>query len=404
MKKYILLPLLACFLLASPLFAAAPKVESIGLAPLSETTEQNLQVGFFIEAETPITQITINGKEQKVDAGQRQIAIFSTLQLEPGANLILVVVTDQEGNKTARQYDVLLAGFPLLKDNLTPKIKGYKFELGLHQDDNPSLDMSTVPFEGVTENTKQTSLRNLIDVAALWSFIGFEGEVGLLRSRYSQYHPDLATDRIYLAAFTSFALDGGKDWLIAYQFQDENKGGVDYSMNNLFSTGVRFTSLDQYGRKQFVLLKGNIEYHDFASPYRTDGVDVNLMWDYKLISRDYLYSYQSLFTLGQRNEGVPAFQHSYLGAELHWAKRMTPKIELDLGLDSEYRMYPDNPLNTATPLGSSHVDIPMEISLVTHWQYDPIWRVTGNINYVLSLSNKIPYDRRFFGVTIARDF
>ncbi len=402
-KKGLLL-FVVCFFFGQVAFAADPKIKAIGLSHLSETTSQQLQTAFFFSADRPIRSVVINGKDQKIDKGQRRFTLFVRLQLNPGANLIAVEVTDQQGATTKQQYDVTLKGMALIKDILIPKVKGYKVAVGAHQDDNPSLDMSSGTYEGVTKNNHQDAVRSLVNVAALWEYLGFEGELGIFNTRYNKYHPDLAIDRFYLAANRSQDLGGGQDWLLGYQFKDENKAGYDYSMNHLFSTGLRFTSLNQYGQKQFVLMKGNIQYIDFASPLLTDGIDLNLQWDYKLISRDYKYSYNSLFTLGTRNEGVTSFSHSYLGADLHWTRRLNPKVEMDLGFESEYRMYPDNPLRTTTPLGTAHVDIPMELSVLTHWQFTPSWRITGNASYVLSLSNKIPYDRRFYGVTFARDF
>ncbi|MDX2470004.1 MAG: hypothetical protein QNL04_05440 [SAR324 cluster bacterium] len=404
MNKKRLFLLVICLFFSFISYAATPKIKAIGLSPLSETTKQKFQAAFYFSAGEPIAKITINGLTQKIAQGQRRLTLFVQLQLNPGANLIMVEVTDQKGNTSKEQYDITLKGMALIQDILTPKVKGYKLVMGLHQDDNPSLDMSTGNYEGVTNNDQQEATRSLVNVAALWEYLGFEGEAGIYDTRYNHYHDDLTTTRLYLAANRSENLGGGQDWLLGYQFTDENKGGYDYSMNHLFSTGLRFSSLNQYGQKQFLLLKGNVQYIDFASPFRTDGIDFNLQWDYKLISRDYQYSYNSLFTIGTRNEGVTSFSHSYLGADLHWTKRLDQKVEMDLGFESEYRMYPDNPLSTSTPLGTAHVDIPMELSLLTHWQFNPTWRITGNASYILSLSNKIPYDRRFYGLTFARDF
>ncbi len=400
MKRGWIIIALWAYLGTGTLWAAAPKIQSLGLRPLSSAKDKVLRALFIIEGDQEIVALTLNGKPVPFDKGKR-VVIGGAFILVQGNNRILITAKDRSGAQSVQSYDV--AYYPLLGETKSfwpsLRVKDYTTNLALLYDSNPGLDQLG---DGVTLNSRQADQLLEASAQANWDGLwGFGGALGLQLDYYSKYHPDLASEQVFLQAEQGFELADGAAWLFAYEFRKQNRGGYDFLMRNSFATGMRYLSLNRYGSKRILMLIAQVDLIDFASPLRTDGRDLSLRWDLKEVERGRVYSYREQYALGTRTEGIFRGDHQYLSADWSWREKMLPSWSLGLNVGLEYRQYQDNPSTGSAP---RHIETPMELTLKSYHDLPQGYKLTGQVTYVENRSNWAVYQRQVVGISLDKDF
>lgn len=179
---------------------------------------------------------------------------------------------------------------------------------------------------------------------------------------------------------------------------------MDIAIRQRYLTGFRFVSLDALGQKRITLLNAYIDKWDFASEWRTDGQDVGMIWDSKFISEDRQYEQNRVFTLGTRTQGIYSGDYNFFAGDFAWSRNLYPSLKVQLGYRFEVRVFQDNAAIQRAAFGVKHNDLPQELSVNAWWAFAEGWRLKPLAAYVYGNSNKIPYERRFYGVTVEKDF
>jgi len=382
---------------------AQPVIWFEGVAPQQKTQEPEIRFMILVEGESNIRSLVVDGVEQNITP-QPQLALFKQITLQPGSNLIVVTATDEQGASQSKRIEVLYQPPTALSEIELFRLNGYQMELGLFQDDNPGLDLNSPHYQGVTPDAQQADQQTLLRVASLWKLWVFEGEIGLRGRHYQGNQQDLSTDELYLASEYAAELGGGAAWLLGFGYYDHNEGALDIAIRQRYLTGFRFLSLDAIGQKRITLLGAYVDKWDFASEWRTDGQDIGMIWDTKSISEDRQYEQNTVFTLGTRTQGLYSGDYNFFGADFAWAQNLTNRLKVQVGYRFEVRAFQDNAATQRGAFGVMHNDLPQELSVNAWWGFAQGWRLKPLAAYVNGNSNKIPYERRFYGVSVEKDF
>ena len=178
----------------------------------------------------------------------------------------------------------------------------------------------------------------------------------------------------------------------------------DWSQSHTLSPGYELDSSGADGTSRN-LLAVDIIMKDFSRSDQKDATQFTLKWDHFDLDLEKQDSLRSVLALGNSTEGYEESDYNFVSLDQDWTNKWSGGFRFDVGYGLAYRDYPnDEPLSTDTPLGDTRVDAPMRISLAPGWQINPKWYVLVGYRYTFNLSNKQPYVRQIYGVTVDGTF
>lgn len=278
-------------------------------------------------------------------------------------------------------------------------------------DGNPTNDLSSpiaiegIDIKGVVKDSDQPDTRITLQATGAVTYGPWTAFVGALRQTYSKADNEgLNTQLLYAGGAGRFNLGGTRDFVLTYAFTDLNVGDNDYAQMHTVSPAFEFRSSDNQGSYTHVLA---LDYtaKDFASSTQKDGGQYALRWGYKSLDAAKQDQFDSIIAYGTSTEGIKELDYSYLGANLDWINRWDSGFRFDIGFGFEYRSFPEDkqPL-TKELFGETRVDTLWRLSLGLGWQFNPKWSAMLNYRYLTDISNKAPYVRPIYGVTVEGAF
>jgi hypothetical protein len=361
-----------------------------------------LTVNFAIVSSAPIRSIAIDGVEQTFTKADT-VLLSKTFDLKTERTVITVKVVDEKGRQGLRSYAVRLPGAPSeRKFALSVAVEGR-----LEVDDNPTQDLS-LPFpvsgfnaSGVVKDSQQADTRVTLKAAVAASDGRWTAFGGAQQQAYGKASNEgLNTQVIYLGGSGRFNIAGTRDFLITYLYADVNVGTGDYEVLQTVTPALESRSEDSAG---FYRHTYSLDYtmKDFASGTQTDGGQAALRWNYLRQNAAKLNSFETTVAAGNSTEGVKELDYTFGSGDFDWKYRWERGARFEWGLGYQYRSYANDthPL-TKELLGSTRVDNLFRASLGGGWQFNPKWSAMAGYQYVANISNKAPYVRSIYGVTV----
>ncbi len=381
---------------------AGPQILTSDLALENDVTGDTLTANFVILSNGAVTVVTINGENQTITPGDT-VLVTKELKFTKQQNLVTVVATDKEGKSRTRTYLVRYKG-AAPEEKLT---FGATVKASMEIDGNPTNDLSSpiaikgVDINGVVKDSEQPDTRTTLQASGTLTYGKWTGFIGALNQTYGKADNDgLNTQILYLGGTGRFNQGGTRDFLMTYVFTDLNVGGNDYAQMHTISPAYESRSEDKKGfyRHTFAF---DYTLKDFSSSTQKDGGQYALRWNYNSQNPSKLNTFDSIIGYGTSTEGIKEQDYSYLGANLDWANRWDAGFRLDSGFGFEYRDFPEEkqPL-TKKLFGKTRVDALLRYSIGAGWQFNPKWSVMFNYRYLTDISNKAPYVRPIYGVTV----
>lgn len=379
-----------------------PQILTSDLALENDVTADTLTANFVVISNTQVTGVTINGEAQQITPGDT-VMVTKELKFTKQQSLVTVVATDKDGKSRTHSYLVRFKGAPV-EEKLTYAVT---VKASLEVDGNPTNDLSApiaikgVDIKGVVKDSEQPDVRTTLQATGALTSGKWTGFVGALRQTYAKADNEgLNTQILYLGGTGRFNLGGTRDFLITYAFTDLNVGNNDYAQMHTISPAYETRSEDKKGfyRNTFAL---DYTLKDFASSSQKDGGQYALRWDYNSLNAARQNSFESIIAYGTSTEGIKEQDYSYLGANLDWINRWDSRLRIDAGFGLEYRNFPEDkqPL-TKKLFGETRVDTLLRASFGAGMQINPKWSAMFNYRYLTDVSNKAPYVRPIYGVTV----
>ena len=411
--------LLAGFLLAGPALHAQdeeqekespPEILSSDLTLKTQLESDTLEITFVVVDADKVAEVTIDGEPQQFQPDDTVVITINRVFTQD-VTKITVVAKDEKGNSKTVTYTVYLPGVD--PEKLTEAKTGLSwfvsYDVRFEIDTNPSNDLSSpvaiegIDLVGVVPDDQQTDNRTNITVfgginLGDWSFYGGLTRIGYAKDDFAKRY-DVEINMLGAAYRTP---KGGFE--ASYLFSDINLGTGDYALTHTISPGWRKISSDEEGRHQ-TLYRADVVIKDFASSTQEDTTVFGLIWEYKFQDKEQQDAYRRKTVLGTASEGIEDSEFTYLGMDLDWFWKYDSGLLWDLGLGVQYRKYKnDEPLSTETVLGDTRVDLPMRISTALGWQFSSTLKLMANYRYLFNLSNKTPYVRQIYGVSLIGSF
>lgn len=397
----------AAFVPASPAQEdGGPQILTSDLALETEAASDTLTASFAVVSDAPVTRVAINGEEQPITPADT-VLVTKQLRFTQQRTIVTVSATDQNGKTREKSYAVVFKGAPPeVKLTYAVLVKG-AYEI----DGNPTNDLSSpiaiegIDIKGVVKDSDQPDTRITLQATGAVTYGPWTAFVGALRQTYSKADNEgLNTQLLYAGGAGRFNLGGTRDFVLTYAFTDLNVGDNDYAQMHTVSPAFEFRSSDNQGSYTHVLA---LDYtaKDFASSTQKDGGQYALRWGYKSLDAAKQDQFDSIIAYGTSTEGIKELDYSYLGANLDWINRWDSGFRFDIGFGFEYRSFPEDkqPL-TKELFGETRVDTLWRLSLGLGWQFNPKWSAMLNYRYLTDISNKAPYVRPIYGVTVEGAF
>lgn len=387
----------------------APQILSSDLAQETPVTVDHLSVDFVIVDSDTITEVTIDGEPQQFEPSDT-VLISKEFDLEEDRTLIRVTATDEQGNTRARTFLVLKPGAAVARTRLKPLLS---FGVGFELDTNPSNDLSVPAFLslkddagediklGVVSDDEQADTRSILQAIFSLRFGSLDGFVGRLQQTYTK----AVNERFNVVVnFVGLGYRSGEGkasgFVLRYTFTDIELGTFDYAVLNTISPGYESFSEDKEDDLRNIF-KLDITSKDFASESQTDTTLFALKWNHRSTDKKDNDVFRSLIAIGTGSEGIEETEHQFVGLDFDWELRARAGFRVDIGFGWTYRNFPnDEPLSVDTPLGDTRVDNLLRFSLGPGWEFGAGWRAMLGYRYLFNLSNKSPYVRQIYGLTI----
>lgn len=383
----------------------APQVLSTELSESQVVTEPKLTATFVIVGAHPIRQIYINGEAQTFTAGDT-VQITKDFEFTARQTVITVRVEDENSNMVERRYVVYFGAAPV---ETRWSVRG-SGELRYEVDENPTNDVglpftvSGIDVKGVIPASQRPDNRS----TASLNLIGTRGPASIFGGGLSQQYDKsinkgLNTTLAYGGAGYRLRLSDASDFVANYIYSSLNVGSQDYATLNTLSGGYEYRSQDaRFNRRH--LFEADITAKDFKSSSQTDGSVGLLKWDYMRTAPATLDSYTSLLQLGNATEGDKASDYNFLGGDWDWRNIWGGGFRWDIGFGYQYRDFPNDKKPITTALGPERVDHLFRVSTGLGWQWMPQWSAMFNYRYLTDLSNKSPYVRPIYGLSVTGGF
>ena len=383
----------------------APQILSSDLGPTTEVQTSQLTATFVVIGQHPIKSVTINGEAQTFAPGDT-VQVTKAFELARGATTISVRAEDDKGNVRERSY---LVGF-----GAAPVVSKWEVagsgELRYERDENPTNDVglpftvSGIDVKGVIPASQRPDNRETVSA----NLIGMNGPLsvfgGGLRQQYDKtVNKGLNTTLLYGGAGYRFKMAETTDFVTNLVYSNLGVGDADYATLATVSGAFEFRSTDsKYNRRH--LLEADITNKDFKSSGQTDGTIEIFKWDYLRTTPASMSTYNSLLQAGNATEGSKESDYNFFGMDFDWRNRWDSGIRFDIGFGYQYRDFPNDKQPITTALGATRVDHLLRASTGLGWQFNPRWATMLEYRYLTDLSNKSPYVRPIYGLSVTGGF
>jgi hypothetical protein len=396
----------------APLRAAeadAPEVLSSDLGPTQASKTDKITATFVIVGQSPVKSIKINGEAQEFTPADT-VQITKTFELKTQRTVITVAVEDDKGNTRERNFVVDYGAAPVTKAWSVSGSGTVSYEV----DDNPTNDaglpftVSGVDVKGTTPKATRLDNREtvLANVAGTYGAASVFG--GAFRQQYDKpIHKGLNATLAYGGAGYRFKTGENSDFLTNLIYSDLAIGDADYATLYTVTGGFEFRTGDPKLFKRHTL-ELDLTSKNFKDRSQKDGTIYIAKWNYFRLNPVTLSNFNFLLQLGDATEGFKETDYSYTGGDWDWRIRWERGFRWDLGFGYQYRNYPNekqpNLLTTQSPFGTNRVDHLLRASTGIGWQWNAQWAAMLNYRYLTDLSNKHPYVRDIYGVTVNGGF
>jgi hypothetical protein len=320
--------------------------------------------------------------------------------------VITVRVEDENGNLTERKFSVFFGAAP---DEKRWVVLG-SGELRYEVDENPTNDVglpftvSGVDVKGVippSQRPDNRSTESLNIVATNGAATVFGG--GLNQQYDKSINKGLNTTMAFAGAGYRFRMSDVSDFVANFVYSNLNIGSQDYANLGTLSGGYEYRSQDStYTRRH--LFEADVTAKDFKSSSQTDGAVGLLKWDYLRTVPTTRSTYTSLLQLGNATEGDKTSDFNFLGGDWDWRNIWEGGFRWDIGFGYQYRDFPNDKQPITAALGPTRVDHLFRASIGFGWQWVPQWSAMLNYRYLTDLSNKSPYVRPIYGLSVTGAF
>lgn len=391
-----------------------PEILTSELALKTILETDRLEVNFVIVDTDKVTEVTINGDKQPIEAADT-VMLSRTFVFSQDVTRLRVTAKDEAGHERTVVYTVFRPGVDPDKKIAQEAPKGRLFaayDARYESDSNPTNDLSSpiviegVKLSGVVPDDQQTDTRLNVNASVGYAKGDLTGYGGISRIQYSK-DDNKAYNVMVLFLGGVWAIPRGETAAIelGYTFADINVGDGDYAQSHTFSPGYRSASVHSDGDTATSLYGADLVLKTFAVSQQESATAYRLKADYNSQDKAKQDSYRRRFYYGTESEGLPETEYSFLGGDWDWKNRWDSGVLFDIGLGVQYRNYvSDLPLSVDTPLGAKRVDVPMRLSSGVGYQLKPNLRLMGNYQYLFNLSNKSPYVRQIMGVGVSGTF
>jgi hypothetical protein len=389
----------------------APQILTSDLARRQTTAEPKLRVDFVVIDTDRVVEVSINGEAQKIQPGTT-VVVSKEFTFSRPQTRIEVTAKDEAGNSRTLAYLVLKPGAEEAMAEGAPRITPFaRAQVRYEYDSNPSNDLSTpitisgVDVQGVVPDSDQPDTRYAARAIGGITYGKYNGLLGASITRYTKSdNEQFESTILFLGAGARTSNPGQNGFVASYLFTDINLGSFDYSQSHTLSPGYEFNSSGPKGTSRN-LVGVDIILKDFSRGDQKDATQFTVKWDHFGQDVQKEDSLRSLLAAGNSTEGFDESEYNFVSLDQDWTNKWGSGFRFDVGYGIAYRDYPnDEPLSTDTPLGDTRVDAPMRISLAPGWQFNPKWYVLLGYRYVFNLSNKQPYVRQIYGVTVDGTF
>jgi hypothetical protein len=386
-----------------------PEVLTAELALKTVLESDRLDVTFVIVDTDNVVEFTIDGQKQKITPGDT-VQVSHTFNFTKDVTRVVVTATDEKGHKRTVVYTVFRPGVNPATVAEKPKeapLRVYgNYDVRYEQDTNPSNDLSSpvairgIQLTGVVPDSEQKDTRlNAVFSAGvnkgMWTAFAGGSKIDYNKDADNNYN----VQTLYLGGSGAFALGSDRAFVMAYTFTDINLGGHDYDQTHTLSPGLRLSSQPEGGTAN-TLVGLDVVAKKFASDTQNNATDLTLRWDYNRESKDHLDTYARSYTLGTSSEGIDISKYNFLGFSWDWNNGYDSGLLWAIGFGFEYRKYPNDTPLAETFLGSTRVDVPGRFSFGIGYRFLPQLKIMGNYAYTANLSNKSPYVRQIYGISL----
>ncbi len=383
----------------------APQILTTDLAQLQDVQSGRMTVNFVILGSVPIRRVTINGKPEPFTPGDT-VQITKVFEFATRQTVITVQAEDHDGHVRERNYVVNYAA--------APPDRRWSFhgnaDLRYEVDDNPTNDVG-LPFQtpsynpkGVIPPAQRPDFRQTAAGSLIATYGGFSIFGGGLRLQYEkQINEGLNASLVYGGIGYRFRLGDTSDFVLNYIFADLGIGTSDYAQLNTLSGAFEFRSQDStYVRRHLVGLDATAK--DFVSKDQVDGAVGVLKWDYLRLNPVTLSTFNAVYQGGNATEGEKLTDYNFLSGDWDWHIRWEVGFRWDLGLGLQVRDYSNDKAPATSQHGPERLDNLVRASTGVGWQWNRLWSAMLNYRHLTDVSNKAPYYRNIYGLTVLGGF
>ncbi len=386
-----------------------PEILTSELALRTLLESKRLEATFVIVDTDTITEVTIDGEPQEFEPGDTVVISKAFVFTEP-ETLVRVSATDETGQTRTVIYTVYLPGVDpqeVARKRREQLRTFVNYDVRFELDDNPSNDLSSpieiegIDLQGVVPDDEQDDTRINLNVNGGILVGPWNAFIGYASIDYSDAANEIFNvDAIYLGGGARIEMGEGTALELGYVFTDIDLGENDYAQTHTLSPGYRTSAPDEEGTERD-LYGLDVIVKDFASARQEDDTVFTLKWDHNTLDSARQDSYRRLLVAGTASEGFVDTEFNFVGADFDWKNRWDSGVLFDIGFGVQYRDFPDDvPASPDTILGGTRVDIPLRFSTGLGYQFMPELRAMLNYSYVFDLSNKSPYVRQIFGISV----
>jgi hypothetical protein len=361
-----------------------------------------------------ITYVEINGEEEDITP-DKTIVVRKKFTFFPGRTLIKVKAIDEHGLEMEKHY---LVGFETEDEGLLMEedkkdsfFWSASINLKYEYDDNPTNDASLpikvgdLDLQGVIDDDEQPDYRKVFGGTLSAKYGSFSTSFGGIETTYNKPDNDFLNSRaIFIGLGFRTALTDSIHYQLNYLYLDININKYDYSSNQKIDTGFQFANKDSDGYYNHYLGISYLE-KDFAAADQEKGSQSSINWTYDSLDAESLDLFRSNIAYGNSSDGNEDSEFTYSNWDFDWFNRWEAGFKWDLGFGFQQRQYKyAKPLSTETPFGEKRVDIPIRFSNGFGWHFNDKWQAMFNYRYVFNLSNKSPYVRTIYGLSVNGTF
>ncbi len=382
-----------------------PEILALDLQENQVSKADKITVTFLVVGSGPVKTIRINGEVQKFEP-QDTVQVTKEISLAKGRNAITVLAEGEQGGTRERQFVVYYAAEPPTKQWRLLAHGDVRYEV----DDNPTNDVG-LPFtvagldvKGAIPASKRPDTRTtaMASVTGLYGGLSLTG--GALDQEYTKsVNKDLKAQLFYGGVGYRFEASASSAWLTNYTYSRLAVGDTDYAtMHTVSGAYERGSSDGKYSRRhQFEL---DLTAKSFASSSQTAGTVGILKWNYLRFHPTTLSAFTSVVQAGNATEGDKATDYNFAGGDWDWLNRWESGFRWDIGFGYQYRNFPNDNQPLVKDIGNTRIDQLARVSTGIGWQWNPLWSAMLNYRYLTDLSNKEPYVRSIYGLTVVGNY